>query len=192
MSAILTHEGSSEEQLLNNLGSNLNLTDEELQGTFGPTQEEFTRIVMPPKNSNLQLTNAPLRCTVYPPPSSYPLKTYDDYSMVNDPVSKQAQTVAEVRRIMEGASERSEYKANSCPSNSLERSSPKTCRFTARKICTRRSLRVRQRDNPFIHSFIHSFIHFFIHSSILTSHLFSQVSSVRNSLKCATSASPKQ
>ncbi|GMH55047.1 hypothetical protein TrST_g9765 [Triparma strigata] len=64
MSAILTHEGSSEEQLLNNLGSNLNLTDEELQ--------------------------------VYPPPSSYPLKTYDDYSMVNDPVSKQAQTVAEL------------------------------------------------------------------------------------------------
>ena len=59
MSAILTHEGSSEEQLLNNLGSNLNLTDEELQGTFDPTQEEVTRIVHAPEKLKLTAHKCP-------------------------------------------------------------------------------------------------------------------------------------
>ena len=33
---------------------------------------------------------------VYPAPSSYSVKTYEDYEMVNDPISKQAQAISEL------------------------------------------------------------------------------------------------
>lgn len=55
MSEILSHIGSAEEIMLNELGSKLELTDEERQGSSIPIREGYSR-----KLKLCRLTHAPL------------------------------------------------------------------------------------------------------------------------------------
>ena len=109
MSTLTEAKKSPEEELLTSLGAKLDLTEEEWQGAIGtkrgsaaklsrstPLLARFVGLSQGIRRDlytflyyALAYPHPPLLHKVYPPPSSYPEKTYGEYTMTNDPRSKQ-------------------------------------------------------------------------------------------------------